>query len=274
MLEKIKFINHLNESIDFGEGGLYLNINELRSYKWAYSSKNNRISQFRREVKEKKLPIVVVPPNNRDEGNTIMNTLLELADKDVMNKKAGRIIAGDYYLTCYIIGSEKKDYDLRLGTFKATLTVLTDEPYWVKETKYSFDYSSGSGTEFLDYAYDLPYDFTPPSLLRVLTNTGFADTDFSMAIYGEVTDPSIYIGGHKYAVTGHIDDGEYLVIDSRNKTITLIQQDGTRVNWFRYRDKDDYIFQMIPAGDNAVAWQGDYNFDVTLFEKRSEPKWI
>ena len=274
MLEKVTFVNHLNETIDFGEGGLFLNINELRSYKWDYNSKNNRISQFKRGVTEKKIPIVVVPPNSRDEGNTIMNSLLELAEKDVMNKKAGKIIAGDYYLSCYIIASNKEEYDLRLGTFKATLTTLTDEPFWIKEIAQSFTPASGLGTDFLDYDYDLPYDFTSPSLLRVLTNTGFADVDFMLTIHGEVTDPSIYIGGHKYAVTGHVDDGELLVIDSREKTVTLVEQDGTRVNWFRYRDKNNYVFQKIPTGDNAVSWIGDYNFDVTLYEKRSEPKWI
>ena len=65
MLEKITFKNHIGETIDFGSGGLYLNNNELRSYKWKYSAKNNKISYFSRDVQVKKLPIVVVPDTDR-----------------------------------------------------------------------------------------------------------------------------------------------------------------------------------------------------------------
>ena len=274
MLEKLTFVNHLNESIEFGSGALYLNVNELHSYRWAYNSKNNKISSFQREMKEKKLPIVVVPPNSRSEGNTIMNKLMEMADKDVMSMKAGKLYCGDYYLECYLFANEKAKYDLRLGVFYSTLTVISDQnkSAWIKETQQSFD-NTGGEAEFLDYDYDFSYDFTSPSLIRVLRNLGFAEADFKMVIYGEVTDPSIYIGGHLYNVTGHVADNEYLEIDSREKTITLVQTDGTRVNWFRYRNKDHYIFQKVPAGESSVIWVGDYTFTITLFEERSEPKW-
>lgn len=274
MLEKITFKNHINETLEFGEGGLYLNINDLRSYKWAYDAKNNRVSYFRREIKERTLPIVVVPPNNRDEGNAIINRLMELAEKDVLEKKAGKIIAGDYYLNCFIFGNEKTKYDLQRGVFYVTLSVVPENGNegWIKESTQSFD-STGTGSDFLDYAYDLPYDWTSPSKIRRLINTSFSSSDFKMTIYGEVTDPTIYINGHEYSVTGHVGTGEYLEINSRDKTITLVRNNGQRVNWFRYRNKEDYIFEKIPEGELPVAWQGEYVFDVTLYEERSEPKW-
>lgn len=273
MLEKMTFRNHIGETLDFGEGGLYLNCNELHSYKWSYSAKNNKISYFSRDVKEKKLPIVVVPPNDRSEGNAIMNQLMELGDKDILAKEPGRIMVGDYYLDCYLFGNEKSKYDLRLGVFYSSLTVVTDRPAWIKETTQIFNNWSGSGDQMLDFPYDYPYDFTSPSKIRTLVNTGFIDSDFKMIIYGEVTDPVIYIGGYEYSLTGHIGDHEYVEIDSRNKTVTLVQVDGTRVNWFSHRNKDNYIFQKLPAGEVAVSWLGTYRFDIILFEERSEPKW-
>ena len=188
MLEKIIFKNHMGETIDFGEGGLYLNNNELRSYKWNYSSKNNRISYFSRDVQEKKLPIVVVP-DVRDTGNNIMNRLMELADRDIIAKLPGRIIAGDYYLDCYLFASENSRYDLKDGVFYADLTVVTDKPSWIRETTQVFNNQSG-GDGFLDYPYDHPYDFTSPSKIRRLENLGFWDSDFKLIIYGEVTDPN------------------------------------------------------------------------------------
>ena len=272
MLEKIIFKNHMGETIDFGEGGLYLNNNELRSYKWNYSSKNNRISYFSRDVQEKKLPIVVVP-DVRDTGNNIMNRLMELADRDIIAKLPGRIIAGDYYLDCYLFASEKSRYDLKDGVFYADLTVVTDKPSWIRETTQVFNNQSG-GDGFLDYPYDHPYDFTSPSKIRRLENLGFWDSDFKLIIYGEVTDPTIFIAGHEYSVSGHVGAREYLEIDSREKTVVLVRNNGDRVNWFCYRNKESYIFQKMPPGVSTVSWQGTYRFDVVLFEERSEPKWI
>ena len=95
-----------------------------------------------------------------------------------------------------------------------------------------------------------------------------------LIIYGEVTDPSVTIAGHIYSVTGHVDADEYLVIDSRTKTITKVESDGDRVNWFQYRNKLNYVFQKIPSGENNVLWDGTFSFNVTLYEERSEPKWI
>lgn len=272
MLEKITFKNHIGETIDFGSGGLYLNNNELRSYKWKYSAKNNKISYFSRDVQVKKLPIVVVP-DTRATGNDIMNRLMELADKDVLAKEPGRITAGEYYLDCYLFSSEKSRYELKDGVFYADLSVVTDKPSWIKETTQIFNkYTPGDG--FLDHPFDFPYDFTSPSKIRQLENIGFTDSDFKLIIYGEVTDPTIYIGGYEYSVTGHIGAREYLEIDSRAKTVVLVQNNGERVNWFRYRNKENYIFKKMPAGISSVSWQGTYRFDVVLFEERSEPKWI
>ena len=273
MLEKITYKNHLNESIEFGVDGLFLNNNDLHSYKWNYTSNNNKIAYFSRDIQEKKLPIIVYCAS-RDEGNAIVNRLMELADKDVMTSQPGRIEAGGYYLTCYLFGSSKSSYDLEKGLFYADVSVVTDYPAWVKETGSTFNPTGGQSGQNLDYPFDFPYDFASPSSSNTIVNYGFADSDFKLTIYGEVTDPVITIAGNSYAVTGHVDDGEYLVINSREKTITLVREDGTQVNWFQYRNKTNYIFEKIPSGEVTVLWDGTFTFNVTLYEERSEPKWI
>lgn len=271
MLESIVYKNHLGEEIKFGEGGLYLNNNDLHSYVWTYSSKNNHIAYFQRTVQEKKLP-VRVKCDSQEEGFALMNQLMEKADKDILAKEAGRIIAGDYYLDCYLYKNQKSKYDLQNGVFYADLSIVTDMPFWTKETSQTFNTVSSSGQN-LDFPYDFPYDFASPSALNELINYGFSDSDFKMIIYGEVTDPTVTIGGHVYKVTGTVDEGEYLEIDSRQKTVTLVEDDGTRVNWFDKRNKASYIFQQIPAGSSSVLWSGDFVFSVILYEERSEPKW-
>ena len=272
MLEKIVFKNHINEEVRFGEGGLYLNNNELHSYGWDYVSRNDKISFFSRTIVEKSLP-VRVKCESRDAGYQLMDELMEKADKDVLEMKPGKLIAGDYYLTCYLCKNRKNKYDLEHGIFYADLSIITDQPSWIKETTQKFDPSSGGSGQNLDYPFDFPYDFASPSYSTQIQN-GFSDSDFKMIIYGEVTDPVVTIGGHAYQVTGHVDENEYLIIDSREKTVTLVEEDGTLVNWFSKRNRANYIFQKIPSGTSDVLWSGEYAFDVTLFEERSEPKWI
>lgn len=271
MLEKIIFRNHINEEIQFGEGGLYLNNNDLHSYGWDYISRNDKISFFTRTIVEKALP-VRVKCDSRNAGYQLMNDLMEKADKDILSREPGKLIVGDYYLNCYLSRNTKESYDLQNGIFYAELTVITDQPSWVKETTQKFDPGSGGSGQNLDFPFDFPYDFASPSASTEIQN-GFSDSDFKLTIYGEVTDPAITIGGHAYQITGHVDDNEYLVIDSREKTITLVEEDGTQVNWFSKRNRANYIFQKIPSGTSSVLWSGDFIFDVTLFEERSEPKW-
>lgn len=123
------------------------------------------------------------------------------------------------------------------------------------------------------YPYDYPYDYAI-SLIRdniMCDSTG--SSDFRLLIYGEAVNPSVAIGGHIYTVNGTIAKGEILVIDSLNRTITLTTAQGNQVNWFDKRSRADYIFEPIPAGKNSVTWSGDFGFDLTIIEKRSEPRW-
>jgi hypothetical protein len=49
---------------------------------------------------------------------------------------------------------------------------------------------------------------------------------------------------------------------------------GATLNLFDYRDKDNDIFAYIEPGENIVVYTGDFTFDITIVEQRSEPTWI
>jgi hypothetical protein len=83
----------------------------------------------------------------------------------------------------------------------------------------------------------------------------------------------VTIAGNVYAVNGSISAGETLLIDSLNKTITLTTAAGNQINWFDKRNREHYIFKPIPPGQNVVGRNGDFGIDLTVIEKRSEPKW-
>lgn len=275
MLERLQYRNHLGEGITFGQDGFFVNENDLRDFVWNYTSKNNRISSFHKSVVKKTLPVVIACTSEED-GLAKRNALFEVCEKDVLAKKHGKIHIGDYYMKCFITGSKKSEYLYSNQSMKVNLTVITDFPVWVKESTTVFRKEGDVPLEegqFLDYAYDFPFDYAYELAMQNLINEDFVATNFRLIIYGSCSSPRIHIGGHEYLVNMDIDSGEYLIIDSSEKTIVLVRSNGEKVNCFNSRNRDSYVFEKIPVGANTVTWEGDFGFDVTLLEERSEPKW-
>lgn len=273
MLEKLIYKNHVNESLEFGSGGLYVNQNDLRDFAWEITSKNDRISGFKKGIVSKTLPIII-KTDTVAEGIQLRNRLFEVAEKDVLAVKHGRIIIGDYYLKCFITESKKSNYLINKGYMTIEVVVTTDFPHWIKETTTQFNYfATVSEGANLDYNRDFPSDYASNMLGTTLVNTNFVPTNFVLRIYGACNSPAVTIVGHKYAVNVNLGANEYLTIDSVNKTITKTGASGITENCFNLRDRDSYIFEKIPVGNLNVSASGDFKFDVTLLEERSEPKW-
>lgn len=275
MLEILQYRNHLGEGIAFGQGGFFVNKNDLRDFVWGYTSRNNRLSSFQKGVVKKSLTVVIAC-NSEAEGIAKRNALFEVCEKDVLAKKHGKIIIGDYYMKCFVVGSKKAEYLYSERCMKVSLTIVTDFPVWVKESTTIFRVEGEGGSSaglYLDYPYDFPFDYAYELAMQNLINGDFVATNFRLVIYGACSNPRIFIGGHEYLINTDVGAGEYLVIDSSEKTITLVRGNGEKVNCFNSRNRGSYVFEKIPVGANAVTWEGDFGFDVTLLEERSEPKW-
>ena len=273
MLEKLNYINHRNETLEFGKGKLFVNENDLHDFSWDITSKNDRISGFKRGIVSKTIPIIM-KVDTAEEGLELRNKLFEVCEKDVLAVKHGRIIVGDYYFRCFVVESKKSDYLIHNGYMRVNVKISSDFPYWVKETITTFNYGSkGSEGTNLDFNRDFPSDYTSNVLGTSLNNTGFVPSNFVLNIYGACENPQITIGGHVYEITVSIAANEYLTIDSINKTIVLTHADGTKENCFNLRNKDSYIFEKIPVGVSKVLSNAVFKFDVVLLEERSEPKW-
>jgi hypothetical protein len=275
MLEKFIFENHLGQRFVGLDSGVFLNYNDLRDYSWSYDTINSRISRFYRKITNRKIPLVVCCDSD-EKALAAKNRLMELAEADIVAKAPGKIFVGDYYTTGYITASKKSNYLLTKRYCDITLTWTSDDPAWYKEETHTFFPNTGSATAIgggTDYPYDYPYDFALSLNGRRIVCDSVGSSAFKLLIYGEVTNPAIVIGGHIYAINGTIGAGETLLIDGIAKTITLTTATGKKVNWFDKRARDNYIFEPIPAGQNTVSWTGTFGFNLTIIEKRSEPKW-
>ena len=271
MQERLQYKNHMGEVIDFGRSGIFVSGSDLHDYSWTVSQKNSKISAFKRDVTVRTLPVVIFCSTPL-EGTTARNRLMEVAEKDVLAKKPGRIIIGDYYYRCYITGSTKRGYLASKRMMEVDLTIHSDVPYWVREETHSFR-KDGASVLGLDYPHDYTFDFTSSFKGSTLTNTDFTASNFRMIIYGPCQDPSVYVSGHVYGVNCDAAAGEYLTIDSVAKTVTKTGVDGTVANVFGRRSRESYVFEKIKSGNNTVVWSGDFGVDIILLEERSEPKW-
>lgn len=275
MLDRFIYEDHAGRRFDGLENGVYLNQGDLRDYSWSYDKINSRISRFYQGITNRKIPLMIMC-NTDEDAVQIKNRLHDLAESDIASKLPGKVYAGEYYTNGYITASKKGDYLTDKRLCKLDLTLTSDDPAWYREQVYTFipggdsEVSGGTGT---DYPYDYPYDYALYFKGRNIVCDAVGGSAFRLLIYGTTENPTINIGGHTYTVNGMVGPGETLLVDSLARTITLTTASGQNVNWFDKRGRDSYIFEPIPAGKNTVSWSGMFGFDLTVIEKRSEPRW-
>ena len=273
MLEKITYKNHINETLDFGTFPMFVNANDLHDFAWQITSKNDKIFTFQKGIVTKTMPIII-KCNSGEEGIEVRNRIFEVAEKDVLAQQHGRLYIGNYYLKCYITGSTKTNYLIDKNYMQLSLTVQTDYPEWIKETKLPYSQLDDETAAYLDFPFGCSFDYANELLNGIIENTNFVASNFRLTIHGQISSPTLYISGHEYSVDVDVADDEYLTIDSVAKTIVLTKINGEQVNCFNKRNRDSYIFEKIPAGTNAFSSPNEsIYFDITLLDERSEPKW-
>ena len=276
MLEKIIYRNHSGEEIRSAESGIYVNENDLRDHEWSHLESSGKIVEFYRGIVKKTIPLIVIADSDA-EGVRIKNELLSIAEKDVISVKPGKIIIGDFYMTGYITESKKSKYLYSNQYTEYNLKFVSDNPFWITESTNSFTTagSTKSGYEFLGYPYDYDYDyapdFYPPEIINI---DHYADCKFLLKIYGPAIEPSVTINGIERKVYVTLEEGQYLLIDARDKTVKRILIDGTALDAFDNRKKaGKSIFTPVIPGLNAITWNHNFGFDLTIFKERSEPEW-
>ncbi|VDN22546.1 unnamed protein product [Cylicostephanus goldi] len=217
--------------------------------------------------------------HSREMGRLVREVMIiALGEADIETKTPGTLSVGDWDMRCWIVGGEPTEYwlDDRISEF--VLKILTDDPVWTKTTSLSFsplspeDQKKISG---LDYPHDFSYDYVSDILTQVVFNGSPGKADFLWRAHGPIVNPEIKVGDNLYKVYVTIPDRAYLEIDSREKTIILVDAD-VRKNFYAYREKGapgsgTYIFEKLPTGKTSVTWNRKFGFDLVVYETRSTP---
>lgn len=125
----------------------------------------------------------------------------------------------------------------------------------------------------LNFPFGFPFDYSSPASAEYIINKSQLACNAILMIYGPAENPSLTIGANEYKVNATIYDGEYLTIDTKQKTVTKTTIKGDKINLFSKRDKEHYIFEKIQPGKNAINITPKTNYSITLIDERSEPAW-
>lgn len=254
----------------------HLRTSDLYDYEWEVEARRlgleTKVIAFAKKQAEHTLAIDFI--GNKQERKETANRLFEITERDIIEKKAGKLYLGDCYKECYIISGKNKGIQKRSNVVQVEMGIYAENSFWIKEKFLSYPIFSGTENGFLEFPFDFPFEFAGQRKgISTLDNDHYAETDFILTIYGPVVNPIINIGGYPYEVNTTVEENEYLVINSQKNTVKRILANGAVVNEYNNRSFENSIFRPIPPGSHNVLWSGDFGWDVILKQKRSEPKW-
>ena len=276
----ITYYNANGTSISLNTPPYYVAGHDLRNFVWEYNAVNRpngyggRVS-FSRPVQERIISLGI-RGNTPAEFNSNALALMALTEPDILAGTPGKLYLGDQYLTCFLSVSSEVNWHSRRGNWVSkNVKLVVTEPFWHTETTQSF--LKGAPEAVLDAKkYDLkyPYRYIASTSSGIITNEHYSSSPMVITIYDAADDPSITIGSNVYAVDATIVDTQRIIIDQLKRTVVSMTAGGTIQNLFDYRDKSNDIFAPIEPGVNTVVYTGDFSFDITIIQQRSEPSWI
>ena len=273
----IFYENHIGERIDLNSENIILQYQEFFNYSWDATIRNRKIKGFKRDSAT--LPVTVaVTAETEEEYLQIIEEFYRIIEKDILAVVPGKLYIDEQYLNCYISGDIKQDAFKGILFQVKNLTLVTDFPYWIKETTYQYLPEKPNQVEYTTLEKGIlfpkfPFDFYSEKGEKTLFNPSFKGSNFILTIYGFAENPQITIAGHPYRVETTVYEGERLVIDSIKGTVKKIGRLGEITDCYNARGKQKRVFQKIPPGMNTFQWSGGFGVGITLFDERSEPKW-
>lgn len=277
---KFYYKNHKGEIINLSNYPYVFQEGDILNWNYTYDNDGTKTNNYINGPKEYKIKVAVAADKNlsyeeREEvWKQSVDNLVETASVDVANDKTGAIYTDTgYYLPCKISGFEKTSYSRQGNVISGQFTVVADSQEWITEISKSFIPGTDVSINALDYPHDYPYDYAPKVSTGSIMNDNYMAADFRLTIFGPAVNPAVTIGENVYKVYTELTEDEYLVIDSQTRTVTQYDALGNQERKYNSRDKNYEIYAQIPVGSQAVSWDGGFGFDLTLYQKRSEPRW-
>lgn len=267
------YVNSKNEKIDFTHFPYMVeSISDLLDYEFNFSQTNEKITKIYQNIVRRSF-FVNVHGNTIAEYYEAINRLYDIAQYDIENGVKGKLFYKNQYLNCNLIASKKSGWSKASRYHLTQLTLITDNPKWIRESLYYFDAAESTSSNNKHYPGRYVYRYVNGVNSSYLVNPSNTASHFKMIIGGPVINPSVTIGKNTYLIYITLGEGEQLEIDSAAGTVYKITKYGGRVNAFHNRQKSKTFFSKIASGIQDVKIPLGVSVNLTLFEERSEPKW-
>lgn len=271
MLE-IYYKNHQGQRLNL-VGDIYrMQTADFFDYEWEPYIESGYITAFEKGVVTKSA-VLTITADSMESYREAIDQFYEVVERDVLNMTHGRLYIGKQYMPCYIVSSEKSEWEYGITQLDAEILICTDHPYWIKETEYAFKASENTSTNNKVYANRYSHRYANGLTNAYIINQHFWDANFLLRIYGPCVNPMVAVDGHFCSLYLVLESGEYVEVDSKDGTIMKTMVTGQVVNAFHDRDKDSDAFRKITPGRKGVNWSGKFDFDLILYEERGEPRW-
>ena len=248
-------------------------INYKKSCVYAITLHGKKIARFDTSLSEKGATLTV-SARNMEAYYEALNYFFDVVEADVVNLTPGKLYVNGQYMQCYISGSKKTEWECGCNWLDNKITILSDNPTWIREETIIYERKSRPETGFLDYPYDYRYDYTPNLNSVFLENTEVAPCDIKMVIQGPCLNPEICIGENKYQVMTELSSYEYIVLNTSERTAYKVSYNGAISNVWGSLNSDYDNFKKVPGGKHIVTTNGNFKVQITAYISRSEPRWI
>lgn len=292
MLDKMIFTNKKDDftnCIKFGEKSISVNghefwwlanENSIRDFLYEIQE-NNGARYYRRKGGTRPLNAKLLKVDEENIRNEI-NNLTFMAETQFAKKKTSYLYVGECYAEVMLMEIKFSEYLINKRYVRAEFTFYSDDWTWYKDTKIYYNpklYQEHHMDLWREYRprRGYPYGYEVDSNLKLNIPPSFGDYAKAHAIirlYGNSSSPYIS-DGVKRGADVTLLDGDYLEINTKNKTVILHKVNGTSESAFEKRmiSNDGSVFQNLSLPCKILAPKGQ-KFDMIISEERGTPLWI
>jgi len=269
----LTYTNHKGESIGIGGDGIrHLMETDLFDHAWGWEVDGGTISTSV-QPREIALPIGMF-------GGSLQarTRAFEILEADALEDALGSLSFNGYSLPCTPVAASLGNWWFADGIEERTVTLVSPRPLWSKAVAHSFPAPMPSADGWLDLPCDAPYDLKSDDRARMAEIRTVGTSEWRWIVYGPAANPYVIIDGNRHEVDVTVPEGSRLELDTRDRTVELVDQAGARTNVFPYRLRGNdgsgrYAFKPIPKGWLSVSADAALSFDIIVYDERMEPAW-
>jgi len=257
----------------------FIDENEIRDCLFEPVENAGRI-KYARKGGSKILKVKMLSKDSRSIKEEL-NKITSILSWQFERNQEGYLFVNDWYANTQLVEVKFNNYTKRDWFIELELTFHSDDWTWYKDTKVDYNPSLYQEQhidlwrEYRNYR-GYPYGYESNANLNFNIQASFGDYAKAHAIirlYGNSTNPFIS-DGIKRGADVNLLDGDYLEINTKNKTVILHRANGYCESVFEKRmmSSDGSMFQNLLLPCTILATKGQ-KFDMVISEERSSPLW-